>query len=256
MSHKKSRNKPQDTSLTPERTVAAQRHDNQNQHNANKRFWRDYEPIEKFNLLICIFTFVYALVTIGAYNIARSTLQIESSAFVFVSTVELTGLKMVEPSIPQVGIPLAVGIVLKNAGPTVARNVSMWTGACVKQGHLAANFSFPVHEVTDKLEMIGPNTEGPGTGLPLEEQAMKLLLTNPRYDLYVWGVVDYTDVFNKAHQTQFCYTYAGYEFTSTKSPKRAIFGVCGIHSCSDSDCPNKWGDNADETGCPETPPPN
>ena len=46
------------------------------QKKAKKRFWSDYEPIEKFNLMLVIFTGIYSAISLGSFYIARGDLAV------------------------------------------------------------------------------------------------------------------------------------------------------------------------------------
>ena len=110
------------------------------QPNSKKRFWVDYEPIEKFNLLIAVSTTLYLVVTVLIYITAKQQLQISQRAFIYVDDPFLIGDGGM-PGVPS-GKPAFLVANLHNSGDTPARRVTVDINYCVNDGAVPSNFAF------------------------------------------------------------------------------------------------------------------
>ncbi len=74
--------------------------------------------------------------------------------------------------------------------------------------------------------------------------------------LYVWGTINYIDIFKQPHLTAFCAKYEGAEKTADSNSITYNFEQCATHNCTDSDCPKRWGldDSIDCENLDKTPP--
>jgi hypothetical protein len=156
MSHKKPRHKPDEAASAAHGSGNTGEHPRDQQN--SKRFWKDYEPIEKFNFVIALFTIAYAVTTVGLFCLTRETLQVEQRAFVYVKDKKLIRIDPAHP--PPLGTTGGISIDFDNSGATPARNVKHWVTACIKRGKLPNDFSFP--EVPPSNEMtylIPPRSE-------------------------------------------------------------------------------------------------
>ena len=42
---------------------------------STKRFWRDWQPIEKMTFVMAVFAVIYSLITLGLYCVSRQTMK-------------------------------------------------------------------------------------------------------------------------------------------------------------------------------------
>jgi len=66
--------------------------------------------------------------------------------------------------------------------------------------------------------------------------------------MVVYGSIDYEDIFDDWHRTDFCFDYRGYLMKPDNSGiEKLIWSACPKHNCYDKDCPQTYGD----VGCPQ-----
>ena len=239
MSKHKSRNQPS------EPTIAAHSGDHHKDGDSKaekgpKRFWRDYEPIEKFNATIAIFTVVYSLVTVALYHVARETMTVSQRAFVFCKEALIVG-DGNKPGEVSPDRPALLIVTTPNSGDTPARQVVTSLNFCARPGPLPENFSYPspAGEPDVGPGLVAPKTQSQ-TGTILPASTLRDIET-ARRKLFVYGDIKYLDIFNVWHKTEFCLVYGGMVLKDDGTIDRHYFNSCAEHNCDDEDCPKEWG---------------
>jgi hypothetical protein len=110
---------------------------------------------------------------------------------------------------------------LQNTGQTPAHKMTYWARAKIMPFPLPENFDFPI----PKKSPIRPMFLGPHQGVELnalvddfvpDDEVADIKSGNTRR-VYIWGVVTYTDIFNKKRTTKFCHSL--YWFGSGENEK-------------------------------------
>jgi hypothetical protein len=243
MSRKKRNKKPDGAGSVASEPEKAKGYGNQEKKNADSVF-------SKFNLIAGTLTLAASVATIGMYFLTRETLRIEQRAFVYVKDKDLVGINPAHPVPP--GKTGGIAVVFQNSGPTPALGVTHWITACVKIGTLPDDFSYPRINPNGMKYFIPPQSESKDI-VRVPETDLEQIRDNKAV-VFFWGSIAYSDVFNTTHHTDFCYFYLG----KAVGPEGAdqIWAMCPQHNCVDEDCPDKWGDNADEQECPQAAKPN
>ena len=128
---------------------------------------------------------------------------------------------------------------VSNAGATTARQVQAITNiVTIPHGDLEA-FGYVDQKhgkgVTIAIAPRGAATLGPRAVLRSD---IEQLDNRDHKDIIYWGTIQYIDVFDTPHRTEFCVDYTG---TSRKKEADAPTpsGIaCPSHNCVDEDCPN------------------
>ena len=140
------------------------------QPNTKRRFWIDYEPTEKFNLLIAVGTTLYFGVTVLIYLTAKQELKVSQRAFVHAGDPFLVGDGGL-PGVPS-GKPAFLVIDLNNSGNTLARKTSINTNYCaIVQKFIPGNFGFPPTPGSQPTLGLAPKTSGQ-TSFPVPESVL------------------------------------------------------------------------------------
>jgi len=169
-----------------------------------KRFWRDYEPIEKMTLVMAIFAVIYSLITFGLLFIAMrqvDSMRKEQRPWAIAGA-------QIQP-MPDKGTPLTILFNIANTGKTPAKSISAeFYIETVKNGEEArlAN-SVKIFDLTTGILYpgIGPN-------YPIQYDLLASQIEDykaGRLFVVLYGTVVYTDVFKADHWSKFCGFYAG-----------------------------------------------
>lgn len=186
-----------------------------------KRFWIDYEAIEKFNFVIAVFAAVSSIATIGLYWIAKNTLDVSQRAFVFAAKADIVGdapdLKIALPPHAQIGI----SVTFKNSGQTVSKHQTTTIGIFLNpSGGIPDGFSYPTNAPSQPI-LLAPQTE---THLFQSISASQLAdIKAGKELLFVYGTISYIDVFGNKHRTDYCFQYLGYSLKPNGELEEYLF---------------------------------
>jgi hypothetical protein len=257
MSKRKSSHDPGKMTTGAQAPIGAERQQAEKQE-PKKRFWRDYEPIEKFNLLLVIFTGIYSGISLGLYRtasgdlkIAKESMQQTERAYVFAIGAEMkrTGSKLrAGQKLPE-GYASAVFIVhSSNTGNTPARKAITIANSCVRDGALPNDFSYPNWVNASKEGFLLPPKSPVDNYITTTPETVDMIVDGHK-TLFLWGVISYFDVFDLPHKTEFCFHYTGYSLDVKNDQISFSFEQCQRHNCADDDCPESWGNNSDRASC-------
>src|SRR5438105_2821927 len=115
MTARKAKNEA-DNSPAGMNSTSDKRRDRTQTNDSQKRFWRDWEPTEKFTFVIAIFTVVYSLITLGLYLIARDTMRVDQRAWI-------APLRFLLSAEPEEGKEITLTFWYNNTGKTPGINV-------------------------------------------------------------------------------------------------------------------------------------
>jgi len=198
-----------------------------------KHFWRDYDPITKFNFIIALFAIISSVATIGLYCIAKDTLIVSQRAFVYAEKANILGeapdLKISRPANAKIGID----VVFKNSGQTLSKNQRSTMGTYFTTTGIPDDFKYPI-ELNSRPILLAPQAE---TQLlrPISETELANVKSGKQL-LFVYGDVTYEDVFGKSHKTEYCFQLFGYSLKPTGELEEYIFYTGPTHNCADEDC--------------------
>lgn len=203
---------------------------------SNKRFWRDWEPMEKFTFVIALFTIVYSVVAIGQYFITKNTLVVSQRAFVYAKHANIVGGEPADPLPPNTS--RKVDVTFGNSGQTWARNETATINFYFSKDGIPTDFTYPEDNPSQPV-LIAPQAEvhlfktiPESDFLDITGKSLKLL--------FVYGTVSYQDVFGDHRQTRYLFQYAGYELNPTTGKiVQYIFYQGPTHNCADNDCKPK-----------------
>jgi len=199
-----------------------------------KRFWLDWEPMEKFNFTIAVFTVVYSLVSIGLYRIAKNSLVVSQRAFVFAKSANVFNSAHVQTTVVRPpNAPAQVVVTFRNSGQTVAKNSTSHIEFVFGSG-IPSGFDFPYQNEPSKPVLIAPQSETSITkAISLEQLAE---VESGKTLMFVYGENSYQDVFGDWHRTEYCFQYYGYSLKPTGEIEEYLFYTGPMHNCSDADC--------------------
>lgn len=142
-----------------------------------------------------------AEVAIQNTNIAKDALISSQKAFVFVKEISATRI----PSSPVNADSWRVTAILENTGGTPTKHLMMDINWKSFTGGLPDDFTFPDSNKNPFHAFIGP--KGIIHSIHVDIPSALIEPRIKREDIYVWGWVDYNDVFNDTprHRTEFCY---------------------------------------------------
>jgi hypothetical protein len=177
-----------------------------NTQQANKRFWRDYVPIEKMTFVMAIFSFLYSMVTIGLFIISYGELDgLKKDQRPWISVLSQTKL-------PDKGNNLAVSFFFVTTGKSPAKSVqATFYVEGVKNGES------PQLLATNQAGSFTTGILFPNTAPQIAPISYDLLgsqledFKEGRIFLTIYGHVSYTDIFHTQHWTNFCGFGAGKE---------------------------------------------
>ena len=178
-----------------------------------------YRRIEKLNIVLTlIFSGAVAIFTafstyysskqwqavMESLKDAKETREIENRAWVIV-----TGANMAREM--KVGEPPIVSFVMANKGNTPARNVRVTSEVQIRDSPVPDGASVTVRG-SMSAATIAPDAEvatfAP-SNVVLDESTFAAVSKGQKH-LYAWGVLQYEDIFGKAHVTSYCVVYQAY----------------------------------------------
>jgi hypothetical protein len=126
---------------------------------SEKRFWRGWEPMEKFTFVIAVFTVIYSIVTVGMYKTAKDTLTVSQRAFVYAETAEIVNSShtRVDGLQPSQNSKTSVYVTFKNSGQTPAISTSATISVLFEPG-IPKDFGFPEPQGTQST-LVAPQSE-------------------------------------------------------------------------------------------------
>jgi hypothetical protein len=158
-----------------------------------KRFWRDWEPMEKFTYVIAIFTVAYSVISLGMYLIAKETMVVSQRAFVYTETVDIAN----SPHVKIAGLegrpnsPISAVVTFKNSGQTPATDVSSTISVLFQLG-IPKDFGFPEPQGTEST-FVAPQTESHDLEIIPADKLSDA--EGGKTNLFVYGTISYKDVF-------------------------------------------------------------
>lgn len=164
-----------------------------------RRFWLNYEPIEKFTLFLVCFTAIYSIGFL--YE-----LYLSNRAYVYVSPFYVEGIEA--NSKPKIKLSI------NNAGRTPAHSARIYTSIEFVKYPIDKNATFasiPKDMAAPPQTTIFPSTP---VGAPviapkaLLDSSIKLIKQDNVARIAVWGTIIYWDVFHFQHHTNFCFLYS------------------------------------------------
>lgn len=238
MSNDKTKHNPPKTACPCDPLINAIRHEDKNAKIPQKRFWRDWEPIEKFTFCIAIFTFIYSMISIGIYFVSRDTMIVSQRAWVVYD--KLIGTP--SSNINNSGNP---GKIIQpswlNAGNTPTRNFHIYTAPIVRtEKPIDKNYTFQKVNMGFSPAVLGPKGSISGTPLTVTIDDFEKI-KNGTLVLTFWGEVTYNDIFphTPLHITKFCQETIGIIANDPKSlwnNSVLQFETCTTHNCIDEEC--------------------
>jgi hypothetical protein len=165
--------------------------------------WKDLLPLMLTGLIFFI-TCVYTVFSFLQWRTMERTIEIGNRAYVSVDKGSL--LKEL-----KVGEPVNATVNFVNKGNTPALKVK--TRGSI--GFTADQISEPMQPIpgdvndpqsTAVIAKDGAMYAGFEGAVPLDEQGMELF-NQKKLRLYIWGVIEYEDMFGKPHKTSFCFTH-------------------------------------------------
>lgn len=231
MSSKKTRNKPQEAAATAHRAATTNGHHDDHQKKPKKRLWRDYEPIERFNLIIAIFTVIYSLIeSRRSLTFSRQALEYAQQAFVYMKEIQLAG-----GGSPQGSAQWMVVGAFANSGLTQGRKTNIWIEQKIlpKGQSLSKDFPYPL-DSPQAVSIVAPKSSG--TVLQTIPSNVSQSVVDFDVRFFVYGTIRYCDIFNVPHITDFC-DFLNIRDTNPQTKKQLFdLSPCSEHNCADSDC--------------------
>jgi hypothetical protein len=199
-----------------------------------KRFWRDWEPMEKFTFVIAVFSVIYSIVTFGLYTIAKNTLVVSQRAFIYAKQANVLNSPHVKTSVIRPpNTPIEVDVTFKNSGQTVANKQRASINFLLNKEGIPSDFDYPVSSESQPI-LVPPQTE---THLFTNISEKDLSdVEKGKMLLFVYGDVSYEDVFGTRHKTEYCFQYLGYSLQPGGELEEYIFYNGPTHNCADDDC--------------------
>jgi hypothetical protein len=181
-----------------------------------KKFWRDYESIEKMTFVMAVFSVIYSLITLGLYLISRQTMQeMQNTNRPYIFTMPKFSFQAV-PTLETIGeIPVTVGILNIGVSPALQvvnsePIVGLETDSEVGEHMRTCSFTYPQQEGLP----LPPNqsfTNGSGMTAhtitrTLSDEERKELISQTKH-LVVLGGVKYSGVRAGDYETTYCYIW-------------------------------------------------
>jgi hypothetical protein len=176
-----------------------------------KRFWKDYEPIEKMTLVMAVFAVIYSIITFGLYLIANRQLEgLKKDQRPWVKAlggqVNIAGNVMPEKT-PVLNIPLHI----LDIGKTPAKNIRAdFFIESVKNGN---------EPLLNKSSVLMQATTGIVFPLDIQDFPASYSLLQGDWEdwkegrsfLVIYGHITYKDIYQTEHWTDYC------QFSSPKA---------------------------------------
>lgn len=233
MTKDKSKHQP-DKSATSDRGLSHTEGHRSDAKNPKKRFWRDWEPMEKFTFVIAAFTIVYSVLTGGLLLVTRNQLVVSQRAFVFASKADIFNSPHVKTSIVRPpNTPINVIVKFKNSGQTVAIKTSTTIEFLFDKAGIPSGFAFPVPHGSQPV-LVAPQGEATVMKTISEQQLSDV--EAGKLAFFVYGDVSYEDVFGAKHKTEYCFQFLGYSLKPEGSLDEYLFWTGPLHNCYDDNC--------------------
>jgi len=203
------------------------------------------DPLDYATFGITVITLVvlgiYTTINYCLYQATVSTNQANQRALIFVTSMELQ--KKGEPlpeDFPKNVTNGSVIVHFENFGETPGMKVLQKTSVCMRKYDIPDEFTYrDLGQLQHVPALIPPRTTFT-TEIPVRpdhiDDAIKY-----KTSLYVWGTINYIDIFKQPHLTEFCAKYEGAEKTADSDSITYNFEQCPTHNCTDADCPKKQG---------------
>jgi hypothetical protein len=220
MSNDKRKNHPPKTALPHDTPINKIGHKDTDTEITKKRFWRDWNPIEKFTFCIAVFTCIYSVFAALQWCEMKKTVDITDKSFrgdqrAWIGITKIDG-------VAEAGKPLNITVWFKNTGRTPAKNID----AAVVQEPVPAtgvpNFALEDSVVRQSKPIIPPQGEfnmslNDVITKPLDDKTFKSI-TSKETIVYIHGIVKYDDIFERHHWITYCYFIAsdGHSYNAYK----------------------------------------
>ena len=148
-------------------------------------------------LIICNFGI---LIFLGYQTlILQSQLTLSQRAWVTVKNITLSELKE--------GKPITSKFNFFNSGNSPASKVSIYSFMKTRNTPVPEPMEPIPDEVRESVSIIGSQSEFYGTLISKEILTTEAIqeISSGKVNIYVWGVVDYEDIFGSSHRTKFCF---------------------------------------------------
>jgi|WetSurMetagenome_2_1015567.scaffolds.fasta_scaffold146597_1 hypothetical protein len=164
------------------------------------------------NHIIATATLLLAIAAVAQFELTRRTAQRQLRAYVSVDTTTIIdGTNLAPPPpIDRTDQP-GIWIVIKNAGSTPANRVIHWGTMDVSTLDRENTFAAPKKMVTSPTSYILPGgacTKGLWLNRQLSEQEKTDIRAGSRA-IYVYGAIEYVDVFKRKRRTEYRLKYSG-----------------------------------------------
>lgn len=236
MGNDKSKHHPPKTTCPCDPLINAIRHEDKNAKIPQKRFWRDWEPIEKFTLIIAIFTIIYSLITYCIYDISKKNMIIGQRAFITTQKVVIRGASGIKFGVKPIGKPQVI-VHYENSGQTPARKVIADFFYYRIRSREPEEFDFqriPDSKVISEGALVGPKDD---YWFSHDIPPDNLIDIQNKKTLFVYGQISYFDIFKTRHITRFCFKSYRYTLNAVDGTIiDYIFHRCEKHNCDDEYC--------------------
>jgi hypothetical protein len=196
-----------------------------------KRFWKDYDSTEKFNVFVGLFVVFSSVATGGLYQMTRKTLVVSQQAYVFAKNANVLSAPLKQP--PHPFAPAQVQIVFRNSGQTVARQFRGTINFYSSKDGIPPDFLFP-EDSPSRPSLIGPQSETNLTKVISDDMLTKV--RGNEVLLFVYGSFTYKDIFGSEHRSEYCFQYLGVELDVAGEAVQYIFWNGPVHNCDEDDC--------------------
>ena len=169
-------------------------------------------------------------------GIALNSLRVSQRAFVYAEDPILGGSGR-KPLTP-IGHSAYLAMNIINSGETPARKTKVRSNFCATNGLIGFDFNWATSEANPPEMLLTPKRGGQ-IGLEIQEPTL-IDVEAGKLHLLVFGTINYWDIFDKGHRTDFCFDYRGYTLNAHGEIEKLIWAVCP-HICHDEDCPEITG---------------
>lgn len=219
---------------------------------SKKRFWLDWSTLEKsqalFDLFLVLFTGGLLWTSIKQWQATKQGFQAVQRAFVFTKGIQIG--RSLDANRAFLMIPI------ENTGTTPATHVTVIANRRFTKYPLPDDFDFPDAR-GGPPGLLAPKEVGAGPVLVTTQRCIDLVHSD-KLRLFVWGRINYADVFQVQHETDFCWEYRG-TWGAGLNPNPTQMGdwftTCARHNCADKDCAeyqmNRRVEEPTDQGCKE-----
>jgi len=166
---------------------------------------------------MALFTAGLFLIGIGALYVQRDTEERQLRAYVVLTDFGVFCIECGDTVLHDVallGIKNSIRYRIENNGQTPASkvtSVTSWWPVAGSDAKLPANFGFPDHPIEGRISQsdIGRDkTKDTASGIDDADIGTFKAAGDRRSTLFIYGHVDYCDVFGHPHTTAYCFIYA------------------------------------------------